>query len=330
MKGAKEYSKNYERKIDGVLQEHPELRGFYSYMSDKSLGTVYSYLCKVIEFIEYTNKPSDKLDIDDFAIFLSGKRKKDNDDEMSSSHRITLHSALKKYGKYLKVKGILQYNPMDDIDRPAAKESQQTIIKREKGFLDKDEIKTYIDDVKNGVGNTNSLARQEKWRERDIAIILVFLNTGIRSAALYKLDVDSIDFDKKTLTVTDKESKVNIHSLSDDTIAAIYNWIIKRNKILLEKNKVNDALFISNRMSRMSEDAISDVVKKYSKNITGKNITPHKLRATYGTQLYEGTKDIYFVQKCMNHSSPKVTELYVRGNTNKTKDASDIMEKLFK
>ena len=78
----------------------------------------------------------------------------------------------------------------------------------------------------------------------------------------------------------------------------------------------------------MDQASIYRVVNKYASNIKGKHITPHKLRATYGTQLYEATKDIYFVQECMKHSNPKTTELYIRGNKNQTKKASDIMRSI--
>ena len=94
-------------------------------------------------------------------------------------------------------------------------------------------------------------------------------------------------------------------------------------------NKKEDALFISNRKTRMDQSSISDVVKKYSSVIDGKHITPHKLRATYGTQLYAKTGDLYLVQECMGHSNPKTTELYIRGQKNEaTQKASDIMTKL--
>lgn len=80
----------------------------------------------------------------------------------------------------------------------------------------------------------------------------------------------------------------------------------------------------------MSNNAISDVVKKYTVNINGKNITPHKLRATYGTMLYNKTKDIYFVQDCMNHSSASTTALYIRDEDDQSKrEAASIMGNLF-
>jgi integrase len=78
----------------------------------------------------------------------------------------------------------------------------------------------------------------------------------------------------------------------------------------------------------MDQATIYRIVNKYAANIKDKHITPHKLRATYGTHLYNETKDVYFVQNCMGHSSPKTTETYIRGIKNTTKAASDIMKKI--
>ena len=100
-----------------------------------------------------------------------------------------------------------------------------------------------------------------------------------------------------------------------------------RIKFLRDENEL--ALFISNRGTRMDQRSIDRVVSKYAQDIEGKHITPHKLRATYGTQLYASTNDLYFVQSCMGHSNPKTTELYIRGQKDSSrKTASDIMSKL--
>ena len=104
-----------------------------------------------------------------------------------------------------------------------------------------------------------------------------------------------------------------------------FAWIYIRENIVDDDEQ---ALFISNRKKRMDVSSISNVVKKYSKHINNKNITPHKLRATYGTQLYNETRDVLFVQDCMGHSSPKTTQLYIRDRKDNLKKASDIMAKL--
>ena len=126
--------------------------------------------------------------------------------------------------------------------------------------------------------------------------------------------------------VTDKGNKVIEYLLDAEVEKIIKEWLDKRNELFIDENE--QALFVSNMKKRMSVEAISLIVKKYSINIKGKHITPHKLRATYGTQLYNETHDIRFVQSCMNHNSPKTTELYIRGNQDTDKKrAAQIVSK---
>ena len=149
----------------------------------------------------------------------------------------------------------------------------------------------------------------------------------MRCSALYKLNIDSINFETNTLTTIDKGNKYRKFDLSDNLINDIVIWLTDRERFL--NGKEEEALFISNRRSRLTQDGISDIVQKYAYNITGKHITPHKLRATYGTQLYAKTGNLYMVQECMGHSNPKTTELYIRGQKNEvSKAASDIMAKI--
>ena len=213
---------------------------------------------------------------------------------------------------------------MLSVERPMSKESQKTIDKREKGYLTKREIGKYMNSIKEGSGSDRAINKQKEWKERDLFIILLFLNTGMRCSALCKLDIDDIDFESKLLRVTDKGSKVNEYFLSDELLDCAIKWINKRNDIMKTEDDV--ALFVSNQKKRMCQRAVSNVVNKYACCIEGKNITPHKLRATFGTQIYNNTHDIYLVQQAMNHSSPTTTERYIRGKKNNNKMiASNVM-----
>ncbi len=327
MNGNIEYENKYQSKIDGLLNSNRRLNGFYSFIGDKSISTIYNYLLHINGFLTYImDKPVEELNVDDFSGYMMKIQKNRKGEKATSSYRIAAYSALKKYGKYLVASNQLKVNPMDFVERPRAIDSQETISKRELGYLSKKEISKYISNVECGVGNDMSKNKQKNWKERDMAIVMLFLNTGIRSSALMKIDISDIDFENKILIVTDKESSVNIYELSDEMLEIIEIWLKKRKTLL--NGKEIEALFISNRRTRMEQQAISNVVTKYSDGIKGKHITPHKLRATYGTQLYEATKDVYFVQKCMKHANPKTTELYIRGNKNQTKTASNIMKSL--
>ena len=179
--------------------------------------------------------------------------------------------------------------------------------------------------VESGVGNHISKARQMNWKNRDKAIIILFLTTGIRCSALVKIDMNDIDFEHNVLQVTDKEDKVNRYEISPYVMDILLEWINDRKNILGDDTTQN-ALFVSNQKNRITQKSVSRIVNKYASDINGKHITPHKLRATYGTQLYNKTRDIYFVQKCMNHNSPQTTERYIRGGDDVTKRAFNIME----
>lgn len=325
MSGLQEFNKKYINKINNVLENQPEfIKGFVNYMSDVALTTKYAYMHDVINFIKKVDKPVESLTFEDFSNYISGLEYKENGDPVTSSYRIAVYSALKKFNEYLYATKRISENYMLYIKRPKPVESQTTIAKREKGFLTKKEITKYIQTVEQNEVNEYRQVGQI-WNKRDLVIIKIFLNTGVRCSALSKLDKESIDFRNKTLIVTDKGNQVKTYDLSDDTLYELKEWLYVRN----EKIKDNDAaLFISNRKRRMDTTSIYNVVKKYSKGIKDKNITPHKLRATYGTQLYNETGDIYFVQDCMGHKDPKTTELYVRGKKQNLKKASDIMSKI--
>lgn len=221
------------------------------------------------------------------------------------------------------------------IKRPKAKASQETILKREQGFLSEKEIRQYLENI----DDYHCLHKSDYnlWDYRDKAIIYMFLTTGVRNSALRMLDLEDIDLKHKTMVVTDKGDKVRTYELSDKLYDALETWFKIRETIIecyIDDKEQEDisidtnALFISNKMRRMSIGAVNNWVKKYAFIVNGKNITPHKLRATYGTQLYNKTGDIYFVQQCMGHNNPKTTELYIREKKKETKKASDIMNKL--
>ena len=134
MNGNKAYELQYENKINNLIHKNPQLKGFYAYIGDKSLSTVYNYIGHIINFLDYINKPINKITFDDFSEYLMTIRKTKDGNTTSSSHKIVVYQALKKYGKYLVAKGILKSNPMDLIDRPKAIESQESIEKREIGY----------------------------------------------------------------------------------------------------------------------------------------------------------------------------------------------------
>ena len=322
MNGIDNYNNRFENMIMKVINNaHPYVSGYYYYIAGQSSSsTAYNYVKHVDNFLKQINKEPDNLTIDDYTKYLLSIK------TFTPSYQRTVFFALKKFSNYLNYTNKNCSNPMQNIPAPKNYERIETKQKREKGFLTKNETKILLETMENGIGNHNAITKQAHWKERDRAIILVLLTTGMRRSALYKLDINNIDFENRHIITIDKGNKINDYYLTNDTYNALIEWINKRSEILGDSQE--NALFISNQKRRISTESISNIVKKYSIKIQGKHITPHKLRATFGTHLYNETKDIKFVQDQMGHSNPKTTELYIRGNKEADRiKTSDIMSK---
>lgn len=104
-------------------------------------------------------------------------------------------------------------------------------------------------------------------------------------------------------------------------------WINERANLLKNDKEQTNALFINPSYKRMSVSGIRRMTKQYSK-IIGKNITPHKMRSTYGMNLYDKTGDIYLVQEMLGHANIANTMIYARASEAKKKDAASIIDSL--
>ena len=327
MDGVKAYEEKFNQKTTNVLNNNldkPYLEGFYYFINNHlSYSSTYDYVNYILSFMNFANKLPEELTLDDYTKYLSSLRDK------TSSYQISVYSALKKFSTYLLANGKNTLNPMQYIKRPKVVESKETKLKRENGYLKEDEITIYLQTIEDGAGTSRAVARQEGWKERDKLIAYIFLATGMRCSALFKLNVENIDFDNNKLNTTEKRDKIVEYPMSDELMECISDWLRKRQELLQEREE--DALFISNQRTRMDQSSIYRVVQKFAENIPGKNITPHKLRATYGSCIFNETKNLYLTQKCMGHSNPKTTEIYIRGQEDATKETGlQIMSKNLK
>ena len=314
MNGIDAHNNKYDKMSrDRISKENPEylLKGYYNYiLADKSYTSAYVYLSYVCRFCK-TVGDIKKIDIDDYNEYLATYKGK------SSNTQIDAYHALQKYSTYLKAKGITE-DYMQYVHRPKYVETQDTREKREAGYLKKSEI-TKLIQISRQTGS------KECWKIRNHVIMIILFNTGIRVSALYKLDVDNVDLERKTITVLEKGSKYRKISISDAACEYIQEWLDVRSEIL--DGIQEPALIISQQKRRMDTASIRHTcIMIGDAAVKGKHVSPHRLRATYATLLYDKTKDLYMVQECMGHSNPKTTEIYIRGQKGDvTRRAADII-----
>ena len=129
----------------------------------------------------------------------------------------------------------------------------------------------------------------ERTKKRDLALLSLMLGTGIRVSECVGLNLDDIDFKNNGIKVHRKGGAEVVVYFSDEVCAALCDYLEERRGITVR--------------------AVENLVKKYSKLVTNiKNITPHKLRSTYGTSLYKATGDIYLVADVLGHKDVNTTK----------------------
>lgn len=334
MNGNDARNAKYKTYINRIIDNsYSEMREFQQYINDVALSTQYQYLTLINNFLIKTGKPPRELTLSDFASDLASYKYKEDGEEMTSGAQLTRHFALKRFSEFLYTYGYIAEDYMQKVKKPKRTESEKTMTKREHGVLSSNEVRTLMDNLRTEIENADG--ENKDMAKRNLAMFYLFLTTGIRQNALIALDLDDIDLDHKILRVTDKGRKSRTYDLSDGCVNALSDWLEARKKP--EYNEMEtDAVFVIHRFDHAFSHSYSvgfvriepwdlDLLVKEKTAFTGRKLSPHKLRATYGTQLYNKTKDIYFVQSCMGHASPTTTERYIRGIRNNTKKASNIM-----
>ena len=211
-------------------------------------------------------------------------------------------AAIRSLVKYFEKKQIIRYNPTASVDTPKLREKE--IIR-----LDGEEIETMLDVVDTGSGLTE---RQQKYQEntriRDLAMVSLLLGTGIRVSELVGIDIDDVNFDDLSFVVTRKGGARVILYFSEEVAGYLYDYYNMRTADS-SVSKDEPALFLSLQKRRITTRAVENIVKKYSLVATPlKHITPHKLRSTFGTQLYRNTGDIYVVADVLGHKDVNTTK----------------------
>ncbi len=210
-------------------------------------------------------------------------------------------SSVRALLKYFFKKEKIDNNVGTKVDTPKYRDSE--IIR-----LEVDEVVKLLNMSEDGSGlTTMQKGFHNHTKERDYALLSLFLGTGIRISECVGLNVEDIDFDNNAFTITRKGGSRVILYFGDEVKEALQKWISVRNTIN-GLSKDEHALFISLQNKRMNVRTVEKLVKKYASVVTPlKHITPHKLRSTYGTNLYRETNDIYVVASVLGHKDVNTT-----------------------
>ena len=282
------------------------LNSFLDYTAtilNKSPATVKEYnydISRFLKFIMYHLKLTDEKNIDNIDIhnmdvsILNNLKLDDihaylfyltNTFQSKPATRARKASSIRVFFKYLSQKAnLIENNPALNLETPK-------LGKRMPKYLSLDDSKKLLAVVNNDEKDRN--------KERDYAIITLFLNCGMRLSELVGINLKDIDFNENKLNVTGKGNKERTIYLNKACVNAINNYLAVRPKNGIKQGD-SDALFLSERLERISNRTVQHIVKQelLKAGLDTNKYSVHKLRHTAATLMYRyGNVDIRALQE---------------------------------
>ena len=243
------------------------------------------------------------MDLVEYMEYLKCYSTEKREDLMNTERGIMRKvSTVKSFYNYFYRTERIQNNPASLLQLPKIHEKE--IIR-----LDVDEVARFLDEVEDGECLTEKQkAYHAKTKLRDLAMMTLLLGTGLRVSECVGLNINDVDFRNGGLRIHRKGGKEVIVYFGAEVEYALQDYLSEREHIVPEEGS-EEALFLSMQRKRINVRSVEKMVKKYAQLVTPlKKITPHKLRSTYGTNLYRETGDIYLVADVLGHSDVNTTK----------------------
>ncbi len=311
-------------------EENPQfLNSFLDYLTgilNKSINTVKEYnydLSHFLKFITYhfglsSEENIKEIDICNMSIETVKKVKLDDihaflyylteNYHSKAATRARKAASIRMFFAYLTQKAnLLEINPAQGLETPK-------LDKRLPKYLTLEQSQNLLKVTKSESGD---------FKERDFAIITLFLNCGMRLSELVNINIKDINFYDNKLNVVGKGNKERTIYLNKACINAINSYLAVRPHDGVEF-KSRDALFLSKRKERISNRMVQEIVKREmaKAGLDINKYSVHKLRHTAATLMYQyGNVDIRALQVLLGHQSISTTEIYTHVENKQVKNA---------
>lgn len=252
-----------------------------------------------------------KITLNDIHAFLSYLALNQKAKPATRARKI---STIRIFFSYLSQKAnLLESNPAQNLETPK-------LDKRIPKYLSLDDSKKLL--------NVTADENDEN-KERDLAIITLFLNCGLRLSELVGINVSNIDFNECKLTVIGKGNKERTIYLNKACINSIKNYLSVRptEGVKIDSKASNKALFLSKRKERISNRTVQYIVERelQKAGLDTSKYSTHKLRHTAATLMYQyGNVDIRTLQELLGHESISTTEIYTHVSNEQVRNAVEV------
>lgn len=306
---------------------------FYNNMVNKTESTKKYYIVILLQYIGYLRKNG--VDVDNYDSFASIKPSGINgfitcykDGEIdgakgkkSDGSVVTAFNVINSFYSYLVKNDFIIKNPCDNAYKPKNGKHTKPVV------LTKDETDMVKENIFSNCGKEIKHSKYgDEWMIRNYTIFTFGCRTALRCSAISGINISDINFDECYVVVTEKGNNKREAYFGKNTKEMLIKWIEIREK-LMKGYPHTDALFISDRRKRICNEQIGEILAKYTFNIN-KHITPHKMRSTAITNVYEKTGDIYLAADLAGHKNVSTTKIYAGISEKAKKKAANILDEI--
>lgn len=275
-----------------------DIRLFFEFLHEKN------GICAKMEIQDYPISILEqitRIDIEEYLEYMGLYQKDGKEITNEERGKARKLSSLRSFYNYFFENEMIEKNPAALVHLP--KQHEKEIIR-----LEPNEVAILLDQVEDGTKLTKKeLEYHKKTKVRDVALLTLLLGTGIRVSECVGLDISDINFDIGGIKIRRKGGYEAIVYFGEEVETALLDYLEQREHMIPIQGHEN-AFFLSLQNRRIAVRSVENLVKKYASRVTNlKKITPHKLRSTYGTTLYQETGDIYLVADVLGHKDVNTT-----------------------
>lgn len=304
-----------------LLEYVRDYETFFSWLLAEGLSDAAAIKDIPIELLEKLRMEN----IDTYKMFLATKKEQANTKTTITRKLSSLRSLfhyLSQIAEDEQLYPLLKRNVMAKVEIKRVHKAKDTAAKLEGKLLQEHEIAEFIEYVKEGYGHTVAQNKQALYsyelnRTRDVCIVSLILNSGLRVSEVVNMNIEDMDLKKKLLYVyrkgkNDETFKTPVY-FRQEAIAELTAYLNIR-QLRYNPDKKEKALFLavangSKEGNRMTKRAIQEMVVKYAKYFGKPYLSVHKLRHSFATDYYL-RNDLYKTQDQLGHASPETTQIY--------------------
>lgn len=303
--------------------------------NDRSMATRIGYARNLKTFFEYVIKnvkyfhgktvkdiaPGDmeRLTVEDLDLFI-GFYSEDHEKPTIARMKSSISSMYNYLANTLRV---ISYNPVLGVQRVDVPKKDYVI------YLNLKEQEQLLNTIIYGTGLTKrEQSLHQRYVKRDLAMVFLLLDTGLRAAELQGADNRDVDLSECSIIVTRKGGSINKVYFSDEAAGYLKDYFLEKEQLLPMYNRPGDPLIISEKGTRLTVRQYENIVPKYVNAALPERygtINCHKLRSSFAMEFYMrdpeyGGHDILALQNRMNHKRLETTNIYAKAANNVSKE----------